>query len=550
MSKLLSRLSQSSFEFGSILMVLAIIGCDDKSAERTVKQDSSTATAESSSGDSMASRIDALLKKAPEPAKSDQPAFSLGNDPVSKASDETLAVGKVGGTTDASSGGATAGSETSAAPNSGDINRLVDRLQKLHSSQVDVQSMDQFQQIQIERLEKASQLLELQPTYEFQIMAIKTQIDALSWQDGTKQPGARERLIERCQELLQSENVDFRRMGLLGQTGAFMRRYSQDPSIGVTDLVSSIQQVMAKDFDDFELATELAQTASAIFAMKQRADSIQVMTALRDSLRPSSQLPVIGIVDSLTAQIAMAEVEFDKLIRNQVVDEEKHLPELRAGMEKIVGSGVTVALYNEMTPWMKVFEQQACYRSNGVVAEVLETAYRQLPTDPAVVEVLEALRPVKERMALVGKTLDWSELSDFKGVAFDPRVLQGKVVLVTFFSGNADKNLRDQLQFETKMFEELQDRGFAMVGFNVDNDPNAARDFFGSRLPRWHWLQSSDPARLGYESKFATQTVASQLPYRLLLDREGKVVHLGIPIDRLGKYVTTEMQKSPPPTSN
>lgn len=550
MSMSLRRLPQSMAEVGSLLLLMFVVGCGERLTDSAAKKESTTSTTESAPSESMASKIDAMLKNASEQAKTDQPGFSLGNDPVSSSNIQAGNTDKTGASSDGSESTQTEANATVETPNSADINRLVDRLQKLHSGQVDVQSMEQFQQIQTERLEKASQLLELQPSYEFQVMAIKTQIDALSWQDGTKQPGAQERLVQRCQELLQSENLDFRRMGLLGQTGAFMRRYSQDPSIGVTEFVSSIQQVMSKDFDDFELATELAQTASAIFAMKQRADSIQVMTALRDCLRASSQLPVVGIADSLTTQIAMAEVEFDKLIKNQVVDEEKHLPELRAGMEKIVGSGVTVALYNEMTPWMKVFEQQACYRSNGVVAEVLESAFRQLPSEPAIVEVLEALRPVRERMALVGKTLDWSDLSDSKGTAFDPRVLEGKVVLVTFFSGNADKNLRDQLQFETKMFEELQERGFAMVGFNVDADPNAARDFFGSRLPRWYWLQSSDSARIGFESKFATQTVASQLPYRLLLDREGKVIHLGIPIDRLGKYVTTEMQKTPPPSSN
>ncbi|MDP1563789.1 MAG: hypothetical protein Q8M16_20600 [Pirellulaceae bacterium] len=528
-----------------VVFLVLMAGCGEQSKAVDATKSPAKPGTENTVDDEMASRVNSMFKNLPEASKTDRPAFSLGDGTPAPADSSASKV--TDGTTpevSAQQGVVSQGATTATdSANSGDINRLMDRLQKLHSMQLDVQSMEQFQQIQIERLEKSTQVLALNPSYEFQVMAIKTQIDALSWQDGTDQPGAAERLEQRCQELLQSENLDFRRMGMLGQTGAFMRRYAKTPSIGVAPLVASIQKIMPQDFDDFELATELAQTASAIFVQRQRADSIQVMTALRDCLRNSQQLPVIGIADSLSAQIAMAEVEFDKLIKNQVADEEKNLPALRAGMEKIVSTGATVSMYNEMIPWMQLFEQQACYRSTGVVAEVLETAFRQIPSDPSIVEVLSALQPVRQRMQLIGNPLEWSELVDYKGGAFDGNVLKGKVVLVTFFSGKADKPLRDQLQFETKMFEELQDKGFAMVGFNIDPDPNSSRDFFGSRLPRWHCLQSSNPAKLGFDSVFAVQTVANQVPYRLLLGRDGKVVHLGIPIDRLGKYVTDEMQK-------
>jgi hypothetical protein len=252
------------------------------------------------------------------------------------------------------------------------------------------------------------------------------------------------------------------------------------------------------------------------------------MTALRDGLQPSQEAPIRGIVDSLQAQIAMAEVRLDQLIAAQIADETKNLPQLAAGVERIVDSGVTVALYNEMTPWMQLFERQACYRSADTVAAKLETAFLKLPVDSGSTEVLSSLRRIRQRMGLVGQSLQWSELVDLQGQAFDPQVLAGKVVLVTFFSTTADKNLRDQLQFESKIFEELREKGFVMVGVNVDASP-----------------QSSNANKMGLESTFAQQVVADRLPYRLLINREGQVVHLGIPVDRLGKYVTTLMQGTP-----
>jgi len=428
--------------------------------------------------------------------------------------------------------------EDPASQNSTDANRLMARLHELHRMQMDVQTMEQFQQIQAERVEKATQLLATQPSYEFQILGIKSQIDALSWQDGTQQPGAAQRLEQRCRELLADSNNEFRRMGMLGLTGAFMRQHARDPAIGVQGLIDDIQAVLQQDYDDFELVSELAQAASGLFSQGQRDAAVSVMEAIRGSLQRSQQLAIIGIADSLAAQIAMAQVRFDKIMADQVADESRNLPLLREGMDQIIASGATVALYNEMIPWMKLFEQQACYRSVDVVAGALETAYRQLPPQTEIVEVLEALRPIRQRMGLIGQTLDWSELIDFDGRPFDSRVLADKVVLVTFFSGAADKNQRDQLQYETRMFEELQKNGLTMVGFNVDDHPNAAKDFFAGRPPRWHCLRAANSAKLGFAADFAQRCVADRVPYRLLLDRQGRVVHVAVPIERLGRYVT------------
>lgn len=527
--------------------------------------DTASGTADASGGTGkLADQIDALFKTSGGGAKA--PADSTfavegtqapGPAPAGGVSNPAGGSATIPAATTGSSNPPTGGSPSDAAMAqsaggsgagtgaSDDVNRLIDRLQKLYELQQDVQSMEQFNQIQSERLEKATQVLALEPSYEYQVIAIKSQIDALSWQDGMQQPQASAQLEELCQRLQQSDNRDFRRMGMLGRAGGFMRRFSRDPSRGVGEFVESIRQAMAVDYDDFELATELAQAASAIFTQGKREEAIQVMTALRDALQPSQEAPIRGIVDSLQAQIAMAEVRLDQLIAAQIADETKNLPQLEAGVDRIVASGVTVALYNEMTPWMQLFERQACYRSADVMAAKLEAAFRQLPVDSGSTDVLTSLQRIRQRMGLIGESLQWTELVDLQGQPFDPQVLADKVVLVTFFSTNADKNLRDQLQFESKIFEELREKGFAMVGVNVDASPTAARDFFGTRPPRWVCLQSSNANKMGLESTFAQQVVADRLPYRLLINRAGEVVHLGVPVDRLGRYITTLMQGAP-----
>ncbi len=495
----------------------------------------------SSDGDDLNSRIDQLFRPMGNSNAlerfSDDSSSPSGNSKIVNATPSESPPGGVAIT----AGGKTAGGKTAAA-DSPDVNRLMARLHELHRMQLDIQSMEQFHEIQNERIDNATKLLAAEPSYEFQILAIKSQIDAMSWLAGTRLPNAAEQLDKRCRELMASDTAEFRRMGMLGLTGAYMRAFSNDPQSSVEPLLEDIRTILRKNPDDFELATELAQASSTLFTTGHRDKAIQVMLTLREELRQSSEISVIGIADSLAAQVAMAEVRFDKIIAGQVEDEAANMPNLLTALDTIVASGTTVALYNEMIPWMRRFEEYACYRSADAVAAALETAFRKLPADAGTVEVLEALRPIRKRMGLVGKTLDWTELLDFKGQPFNADLLKNKVVLLTFFTAEADENQRNQLQFETRIFEELQNRGFAMVGFNVDNDSNAAKNFFRTRPPRWHCLRSANEAKLGFAAPFAERVVADQVPYRLLLDREGRVVHVAVPIERLGTYVTKLLQ--------
>lgn len=556
-----------------VCCLVCCLGCDSESNAPPAPNGSEAATdstAETPNPDLMSTKIDSLMAAGklngglglPPSADSqaDSNELEAGQNrtggvggPGSSDSQGNATAASLGNNPGPLTAAPSAGASPEGAPqtdgkqtgNDADINRLMARLNELHQMQVDVETMDQFQAIQAERLEKATELLAANPSYEFQVLAIKSQIDALSWQDGTQQPGAKERLTARCEELLASENLEFRRMGLLGLAGGFMRSFFRQPDAALLPpFVEQLRTTLSKNKDDFELATELAQAASSLFAKGHRQEAIQLMTAIREPLRESEELPVVGIVDSLTAQIAMAEVRFDKVIADQVADEDKNLPNLEAAMGRIIETGATVALYNEMIPWMQLFEQQGRYRSADKVAECLETAYRQLPSNPNLVEVLEALQPIRKRMGMVGKPLSWEGLVDYQGNPFDPAAVADKVVLVTFFSAEADKSQREQLQFETRIFEELQNRGFAMVGFNVDNDPNAARNFFAARPPRWQCVRSADVSRLGYASPFAEQVIADRVPYRLLLDRSGNIVHIAIPIERLGRDVSNLMQSS------
>ncbi|GEM_PF-1602116 len=423
------------------------------------------------------------------------------------------------------------------AGNSTDVNLLLARLNDLQKMQLDAQTKLEFKNIQEERAEKAQLLLQANPSYDFRILGIKNRIDSLTWLDGTRVEGAREKLGEFCDELLVMAEPEFQKMGILGLTSSYLRHFFRDPSVGITPLVDKLHDYTKDHFDDFELGGELAAAASTLFVRGKRDQAIELLSMLRDDFRQSKVVEMIGVADSLAAQVAMAEVSLDKLIAAQVVNEEKNLPALTEGVAKIISSGTTTALYNEMTRWLQFFEQQACYRSVDSVAAQLEEAFRKLPDDNARNEVLSSLSLIRKRMGLVGKPFEIVGIVDAEGNPFDKSLIAGKPVLLTFWTASATPADRQQLQYETKMYEQWRPRGLMMFGFSMDEDPNAAKAFFGDTPPRWAVVRSSEPSQPGYKSKFAQSAVADHTPYRILLNRDGTVVHVGVPVDRLAKDV-------------
>lgn len=429
-----------------------------------------------------------------------------------------------------------------------DANRLLGRIAQLTEVQRTAETKEQIRDTLVEQADLAKQIYESSSSFSFKVAAVKTRVHALTILDKMQEPEAFESLLEFGDSLMERPESELRKMGFFASVSARLRQYLMDPqSQDFEEIVARVDQFTGQNFDDFDLGTELAAAGSQLFIAGKREEAIQLMSVLRDNFRKSSRIEMVGVADTLAAQVAMASVKLDKVIAGQIANEDKNLPQLADAMDQMLASGVTVAFYNEMTGWMQMFEREARYRSVDLVAEKMQQAFREAAqTQPdKFLDVLDSLELVRKRMALIGKPLSFQGVQLASGKPFDPSVNQGKVVLVTFWTSKADQNERLQLQFETRSYEDWRPMGVSMVGFNMDDDPDAAAKFFGTTPPRWHNTRSDDPSELGYDSEFANRCVADQTPYRVLLDRDGKVAHVAVPVDRLAARVSELLQGKP-----
>lgn len=128
------------------------------------------------------------------------------------------------------------------------------------------------------------------------------------------------------------------------------------------------------------------------------------------------------------------------------------------------------------------------------------------------------------RLALPGNPLKLTG-ETLGGEKFDIQDYKGKVVLVQFWASWCTYCLQEMPHIR-QAYNTYRDRGFEVVGVNLDDSAGRAREIVvDSKLP-WPQLFSSDPAALGMQNPVAVYYGINSIPQCILVDREGKVITL------------------------
>jgi thiol-disulfide isomerase/thioredoxin len=124
--------------------------------------------------------------------------------------------------------------------------------------------------------------------------------------------------------------------------------------------------------------------------------------------------------------------------------------------------------------------------------------------------------PGEAESDLVGKELELTGLTSL-GVPFEWKKYRGKVVVVDFWATWCGPCIRE-MPHVRELHKKLKDKGFDVVGVNLDKDPDALAKFLEENDVPWENLTGE-----------ATQDLARKygirgIPTMMLVDREGKVV--------------------------
>jgi thiol-disulfide isomerase/thioredoxin len=153
---------------------------------------------------------------------------------------------------------------------------------------------------------------------------------------------------------------------------------------------------------------------------------------------------------------------------------------------------------------------------------LLEILSKEYPTTPEGHNAAGSLYRVEH----IGKVLDDFAAPSLDGGRQDLKSFRGKVVLVDFWATWCEPCVKE-LPALRALRERLQSRGFEIVGVDMDEKPETARGFLDQRQLDWPQMHDPPAAGEGARSTLADRFGIVQIPFKLLLDREGRLVVTG-----------------------
>lgn len=150
---------------------------------------------------------------------------------------------------------------------------------------------------------------------------------------------------------------------------------------------------------------------------------------------------------------------------------------------------------------------------------------------------VEALESVVRRLELPGKPIEM-EGKLLSGDKIDWKKYRGKVVLIDYWATWCGL-CHAELPNIRRMHKKYKEQGFEVVGISLDEDPAKVRKFLENQGIPWPTLVGHEPKTQGWNHPMVGKYGIHDLPRAILVDRQGKVVHM----NARGKQLGTELEK-------
>jgi thiol-disulfide isomerase/thioredoxin len=136
----------------------------------------------------------------------------------------------------------------------------------------------------------------------------------------------------------------------------------------------------------------------------------------------------------------------------------------------------------------------------------------------------DSLSQFQRRVGAIGRPMDFTGLNLVaQGQPVTAEALKGKVILVDFWASWCQP-CRAEFPNMREQYQKYRDRGFEIVGINLDQDPAAMEGLLQREQLPWIQARSSDPQAVATKTLQAVEYGVGPIPFMMLVGADGKIM--------------------------
>ena len=388
---------------------------------------------------------------------------------------------------------------------------------------------DDLRELLRSRLHASNKLLAAGPIQEIQMGAIENKLDALRALAIIDPEGLGQQFQPFVAELKSSGNTQKVVLAEVAEVQADVERFGNGQLTDPSPLMVELRRLI-QEHDDQPVVFWASRYAGSVFEQTGHGElAREVYTRAGEAFQEfaaDEQLAVAArtLVDQ--AGFLGIQLKASAAMGGDLESLQQLLDTIETMMNESQDAANTLAIAAQTA---QMFEYAGQLSPAGRVYDLMLDKYGQADDELLAQSVQRTVRLARKRLGLGGQELVLQGVTHDRQ-AFDWSSYRGKKVLVDFFTSYADPGFMNEIE---ELYAQYHDRGLEIVGINLDENATERDTYLQQHPLPWVVVINPDPAEAGMEDTNAAQCGVESIPFRVLVDEEGKAVDWNLFGDRL-----------------
>lgn len=328
---------------------------------------------------------------------------------------------------------------------------------------------------------------------------------------------------EFCRALVNDQDTEIARYGRLLNFALDVNEVVTNEDEDPGEIVARARELLTEEVIDNETFQYVRASALELLQGGYPAEGQQIVDELVAAFADETDEQIRRDVNSLPEEAFFLKSELPQKLTNFVQRQPESLEPLRAAARELLAQDRmgTTALQQSIFIADAMERHGETEAAREVYARVTEV-FGSSDDEEAVRLATEATESADRRLGMVGQPFSLiGQLNDGTELNWE-EFCDGKVVLVTFWSIENRAYVQQEIPQIKELAELYADRGFRVIGVNVDEEPEILQQFFRFQSVPWPNVMDGTAG----EGQMVKQVGVATIPFNILVDRAGNVTAL------------------------